>query len=84
MFQVRPIEGYRWAVFDSEDQQVFEGTWRQCEEWLDARENLERVPRPRGLMSRCWNALFHRRSNVTRAAKELSERIAGDRAERAS
>ncbi|MEX0726669.1 MAG: hypothetical protein WD065_10395 [Planctomycetaceae bacterium] len=58
MFQVRPLEGYRWIIVDNEDRQVFEGTWTQCESWLDAYENLNAIPPPRGFFNRCWQALF--------------------------
>ena len=42
MYQVRPTSEDRWAVVDLNAQIVFEGTRRECEDWLDRQENLPR------------------------------------------
>ncbi|MFN0198548.1 MAG: hypothetical protein ACKVT0_17515 [Planctomycetaceae bacterium] len=60
MFQVRPQHDRLWVIVDEEDQQVFSGTWRECELWLDASENLARPVHVSGFFKRCWSALFTR------------------------
>jgi hypothetical protein len=42
MFQIRHSRDDRWIVIDRHEQPVFEGTLRECEDWLDLRENEAR------------------------------------------
>ncbi|MDA0832293.1 MAG: hypothetical protein O2955_04280 [Planctomycetota bacterium] len=65
MFQVHPLEGFRWIIVDDEDNQVFEGTWRECESWLDVHENLTTISPPRSFLNRCWQSLFGEKSRLT-------------------
>ena len=45
MFQLRPAEREIWQILNSNDELVFSGSRRQCEDWLDRQENLTRLQR---------------------------------------
>jgi len=60
-FEVRPAESDQWVVFDEDEQSVFTGTYRQCEDWLDVYENTRgrqhgprSLPRLRRFLTRFW------------------------------
>ena len=67
MFQVRHIDGDEWVVTDTDDAPVYKGTYRQCEQWLDGRENAVRPEEPHpGLTSRLACLLGRVRSLFSR------------------
>ena len=41
--QLSHLEGGRWAILNDQRQMLFSGSLVQCEDWLDAVENLERL-----------------------------------------
>ena len=45
MFQLRPAERSYWQILNANDEPVFTGSLRQCEDWLDHQENLSRPHR---------------------------------------
>lgn len=45
MFQLRPAERSYWQILNANDEPVFTGSLRQCEDWLDHQENLTRPHR---------------------------------------
>ena len=45
MFQLRPAERNSWQILNGNDEPVFTGSLRQCEDWLDHQENLNRPQR---------------------------------------
>ena len=45
MFQLRPVERETWQILNANDEPVFTGSLRQCEDWLDHQENLSRPHR---------------------------------------
>jgi len=60
MYKLRHVNKDRWSVLDADDVPVFEGTLRECEDWLDHRENLA-ANRPSLLHRICrWVARFCR------------------------
>lgn len=52
-YRICKTSGENWGIVDEHQQCVFEGTLRQCEDWLDHQENSE-VP----CRSRFWDAVF--------------------------
>ncbi len=52
VYAVRPTEGGLWQVVDEEDRTIFSGSKRDCEDWLDAWENLS--PENRSLKPFAW------------------------------
>ena len=59
MYKLRSFDDERWVVVDPGDQEVYTGTLRECEHWLDRQENItERsIPREPGSVSwlgRLW------------------------------
>lgn len=58
MYQVRHDQDERWVVLDLDDEPIFTGTRRQCEDWLDRQENTarrERAPRRSGWLRGVWS-----------------------------
>ena len=43
MYEVRKTDEGLWQILDEAEQPVFTGTQQQCEDWLDATENLSRA-----------------------------------------
>jgi hypothetical protein len=54
MYKLRSFDDQRWAVVDPDDREVHVGTLRECEDWLDQRENVSRSSIPREPGSRSW------------------------------
>lgn len=79
MYQVRHEKDERWVVLDLNDQPVFTGTRRECEDWLDGQENAarhERVPRSPGLLKRVWSRLVSGRRKAR--GREPGDRAAAE------
>ena len=45
MFRIQRKSDETWLIIDRECQAVFAGTLRECEDWLDQRENVDRLNR---------------------------------------
>lgn len=54
-YRIQHVENGQWSVLDSDDAPVFCGTLRECEDWLDRRENVERERI--SLLRRLWRRL---------------------------
>jgi len=70
-YQVRPGTENNWTVIDERDRTQFSGTWKQCEEWLDLRENLIKQQNRRSLFG--W---------FTQISKMLWTTLSGSQARR--
>lgn len=58
MFQVRHSEGENWVVVDLDDKPLFTGSYRQCEAWLDVRENVARGQARRHGKASIWKSVL--------------------------
>ena len=45
-WSLRQIDALRWAIVDETDQVHFQGTLRECEDWLDFQENQPPLKAP--------------------------------------
>lgn len=43
MYRVKQLDNESWAIVDRGDATLFVGTMRQCEDWLDHRQNMDRL-----------------------------------------
>ena len=68
MFQLRPPERETSQILNANDEPVFTGSLRQCEDWLDRQENLTRPQRP---------PFTHLAGRARAAFSRVSERAAG-------
>lgn len=39
-YHIRPSQGETWSIINERDKCIFQGTFDQCEEWLDHEENM--------------------------------------------
>jgi len=77
MLTMGPWEGGPWAVLDEQDRPLYLGTYRQCEDWLDRRQNLALSPAAMAPPKRatvigwlrCWFESWHVRRNVDGAPR---------------
>jgi hypothetical protein len=86
MHYLKHVDGKSWAIYDDGDNKVFVSTRRQCEEWLDLRENLARTGTCCWL-KRLWRYLLPRfaqnrrtetAADSTTVAKVPADNISGD------
>jgi hypothetical protein len=73
LYRVGPVAGDRWTIVDEDGGIMFAGTKRQCEDWLDWRENSRART---GILSAFWRMLFRRIASTAFAG---SLRIPADR-----
>ena len=62
MFGIEPTDGDAWTIVDEDQQVVFVGSLRACEDWLDYQDNAHRSPsRLAEWLRRLWARLGRRR-----------------------
>lgn len=73
MYRIIAEKFRRWTVVDSHAAELFTGTLRQCEDWLDVKENMQRASVPRqSWFLRIWDMSI--RKFRTQAAPNQSSR----------
>jgi hypothetical protein len=87
MYRIASAAGSQWAIVDETDRVWFVGTPRECEDWLDLQENLQRQQQKRAHWRRFISSLmrFFRRDPASaivgpvtpQAAAPLRDRRAG-------